>query len=101
MSELRNFPAYDTNGAGFSLYFMRNLVLACVLVCTLGVPATSAPLPQSGQSQATGRPGKPKKASRTGENAIATPTEPASDKPLNKKADYSQEASVIEHLRSS
>src|SRR5258708_10178945 len=101
MSELRNFPAYDTNGAGFSLYFMRNLVLACVLVCTLGVTPTSARLGQSGKSKATGRPGKRKKASRTGENAIAKPTETASDKPLEKKVDYSQEAFVIEQLRSS
>src|SRR5258708_10986371 len=101
MSELRNFPAYDTNGAGFSLYFMRNLGLVYVLVCSLGLPATSAPLRQSGQSQATGRPGKRKKASRTGENVIAKPTETASDKPLEKKVDYSQEAFVIEQLRSS
>src|SRR3982074_206607 len=40
--ELRNFPACDTNGAGSSPYFMRNLVLVYVLVCTFGIPATSA-----------------------------------------------------------
>jgi len=101
MSELRNFPAYGTNGAGFSLYFMRNLVLAYVLVCTLGLPATSAPLRQSSQSQATDRPGRPKKSSRTGENTIAKPAEISADKPPEKKADYSQEAFVIEQLRSS
>jgi tetratricopeptide (TPR) repeat protein len=101
-SELRNFAAYGTNGAGFS-HFMRNLVLAHVLACTLIVPATSAPLRHSGQSQApaSDRPGKPQRAPRTGGNTIGKPIETAPDKSKDKTIDYSQEAFVIEQLRSS
>src|SRR3981081_121597 len=80
---------------------MRNLVPACFLACTLCIPATSSALQQPGHNQATDRPGKPKKTSRPGENTIAKPAETPAGKPADKKADYSQEAFVIEQLRSS
>src|SRR3979411_3259441 len=90
--ELRNFPAYGTNGAGSDRYPMRNLSLVYVLVCTLGVPATSARLRQPDQGQAPDRPQKVKKASRTGVTTAPKPAETPADKPFEKKADYSQEA---------
>src|SRR3981081_2901605 len=80
---------------------MRNFVLVSVLVCTLGIPATSARLRQPDQGQAPDRPQKPKRASRTGVTTITKPAATPADKPSEKKADYSQEAFVIEQLRSS
>src|ERR1700736_4628929 len=80
---------------------MRNLFLVYVLLCSLGVPAPSARVRQPDQGQAPDRPQKPQKPSRTGVTTTLKPTEAPADRPFEKKADYSQEAFVIEQLRSS
>jgi tetratricopeptide (TPR) repeat protein/transglutaminase-like putative cysteine protease len=75
---------------------MRRLVLSLLVACTLAVPYTA--LAQSGATPTPpAAPAKAKKGSKTTESK---PAEPAVSKPEEPKHDYSQEAFVVEHYRS-
>jgi tetratricopeptide (TPR) repeat protein/transglutaminase-like putative cysteine protease len=75
---------------------MRSLLLSILAACTLAAPFT-APA-QSGQTPtAPAAPAKAKEGANAGE---AKPAETADSKPEEPKHDYSQEAFVVEHYRS-
>src|SRR5580698_5305697 len=75
---------------------MRSLLLSILAACTLAAPFT-APA-QSGQTPAA--PAAPAKAKEGANAGEAKPAETADSKPEEPKHDYSQEAFVVEHYRS-